>query len=697
MSSQSINGVNIPVLENRKNINFQQNGAVPQYQYTNQTAMQGGNVDKEAIKQSVDNSYLANRARASQDNNPLAVAALGTAAWYGISQGMEKLNYKNGGEYANTIYGKLGNLGDKFCEKTWVGRALQSTIDFTKNQLEKLSAKSKIVNSLMHHSTRPEWSYVKAPAKGPLGFLCMDAEQVLESFLKPIVDNDKYSILGMGFGGKVDYIQKLEQYGMPQNEINAFKESLKGETALNRALKIQRKEIELLGADKALCQQIENITDLNQLKEMAVDIKAKKLGLSGKAEFEALKGKFIDNPQKIMDMFENASKDPHLKHVSLWRNNTTTFGKVRSHLFGRRVQFSEYLNKFKVTLGKGNKTTLGRMLPKALSWILEGGTNRFAGGKLGVALQAGILADILYNTIKAKGERVKTFMERCVNDFTYFIGMTAGILAMHKVGGFKYAGLKDAKEVEAYREAKKALDARTLAKEFNSKKEWKQAVKELNREYLGTKNIKNPITKLLQKIGCFINTGNESNAFYRSKNKFNMNWLRRIANKNLIGVPMRFLIPMAVVTPFLVKLTTTATHKIFGRPTHSVLDEEEETPQNETTAQNTQEQTFKGQQPAQPIPQPLHRNPQDYKSDTNLIKMAANGQKPVIRTYIPSPECKVQPDNNNKFKKPAPERHYIPSPEPAKITGPDLTPANQALAEADMTEKYINETLASLG
>ena len=242
MSSQSINGVNIPVLENRKNINFQQNGAVPQYQYTNQTAMQGGNVDKEAIKQSVDNSYLANRARASQDNNPLAVAALGTAAWYGISQGMEKLNYKSGGEYANTIYGKLGNLGDKFCEKTWVGRALQSTIDFTKNQLEKLSTKSKIVNSLMHHSTRPEWSYVKAPAKGPLGFLCMDAEQVLESFLKPIVDNDKYSILGMGFGGKVDYIQKLEQYGMPQNEINAFKESLKGETALHRALKIQRKE-----------------------------------------------------------------------------------------------------------------------------------------------------------------------------------------------------------------------------------------------------------------------------------------------------------------------------------------------------------------------------------------------------------------------------------------------------------------------
>ena len=51
---------------------------------------------------------------------------------------------------------------------------------------------------------------------------------------------------------------------------------------------------------------------------------------------------------------------------------------------------------------------------------------------------------------------------------------------------------------------------------------------------------------------------------------------------------------------------------------------------------------------------------------------------------------------NNKFKQQAPTRTYIPSPEPAKITGPDMTAANQALAEADMTEKFINETLASM-
>lgn len=701
MSTQSVNSINIPVLNNKKNINFQQGATVPQFQ--SQTAMQGAPVDKEAIRQTVDNSYIANRARASQDNNPLAVAGLGAASWYGISQGMEKLNYKTGEAYEKTIYGKLGALGDKFSEKTWVGRKLQTAINWTSAKLEKLSTKSKIVNSLMHHSTRPEWPYAKTPAKGPLGFLCTDAETVLEKFLEPAAYQDRYNILGFGFGGKVDCVQKLEQYGMSQQDIDAFKTSLKGESPYTRSLKIQRKEIELLGASPKVCQQIEHAQDINALQKLATKLKLKKLGFKNIAEYEAIKGKFIDHPEKVMQIFETASQDPQLKHVSIWRNETSLFGKIKSHLFGRRVRFSEYANKFKLSLGKGNTSTLGRMLPKGLSWLLEGGTNRFAGGKLGVALQAGILADILYNTIKAKGERVKTFAERCVNDFTYFIGMTAGIIGMHKIGGFKYAGLKDAKAVEAYRTAKEALDARTLAKEFNSKKEWKAALKELNQKHLGLENIKNPITKLLQKIGTFINTGNEANATYISKSKFNMNWLRKIANKNIIGVPMRFLIPMAVVTPFLVKLTTTATHKIFGRPTHSVLDDEEETPQeNEQVAQNNQNnQTFGGQQPAAVPPvqqpqQPKFKNPQDYQSDTNLLKMAANGQKPNVRTYIPSPECMVQPDNNNKVKKMAPERTYVPSPNAANITGPDLNPANQALAEADMTEKFINETMASL-
>lgn len=705
MSSQ-INGLNIPVLENKKKVSFGQTPVV--LQYPQQTSMQGTPDVAATANNAVSNSYIANRARASQDNNQLAVAGIGAATWYGLSQGMEYVNNKlSTGDYDKTIYGKLGALGDKFCQKTWVGRKLQAGIDGTKAFIEKLSGKSKIVNSLAHHSTRPEWNIVKQASRGPEGFAIGDAENIIKEFYKPIAARDRFSIMGFGFGGKVNLYQKLEQYGMGQNEINAFKDSLKGKPFAEKALALQMKELELLGADKATLDSLKNVNDLSVLQKEAGKLKGNIFNETLKA-FKDNEGKYINHPEKVLEMFENASKSK-LKFISVWRDNTTWYGRLMSHLFGRKIQPSEYRNKFLVTSGKGNATTLGRMLPKGLAWLLEGGTNRFGGGKLGAVMQAGILADIIYNSVKAKGERIKTFAERCVNDFTYFIGMSVGVMAMHKIGGFKYAGLKDAAEAETYRNAQKLFNKKTVSKKvFHSKKEWKTALKEMEKKYLKYDQIKNPITKLLYKIGRFINTGNESNAYYRSTSKFNMNWLRAIANKNIIGVPVRFLIPMAMITPFLAKMTTTAAHKIFGRPTHSVLDEEEETEVPQEKNPGKEGQPVQGGQNGTPSvnqqqsvqgntnQQQGAKNPNDYQSDTNLIKMTANGEKPPVRTYIPSPDCEIPEAGRKNQKQTAPERSYIPSPSAAVINDPDMTAANAALADADMTEKYINETMASM-
>jgi len=690
MSSQ-INNFNIPVLEGKKQINFGQAPVV--MQYSQQPPMQGTGDVAATANNAVNNSYIANRARASQDNNQLAVTGIGAATWYGLSQGMEIVNNKySTGDYNKTVYGKLGTLGDRFCTNTWIGRKLQGGIDSAKSFIERLSGKSKIVNSLAHHSTRPEWSMVKSAAKGPEGFLLTDCENILDEFLKPAAGQDRYTVMGHGFGGKVNLFQKLEQYGMAQKDINSFKDSVKGKPFAQQMVELQKKEIELLGGDM---KKLKDINDVEVLKNIATDMKLKKLGISSLEEFNKMKGKFIDNPEKIYQIFDNASKDPNLKHISIWRNETTLFGKIKSHLFGRRVPFSEYRNKLMVCLGKGNKSTLGRALPKALAWLFEGGTNRFGGGKLGVVMQAGILADIIYNSVKAKGERIKTFAERCVNDFTYFIGMSVGVMLMHKAGGFKYAGLKDAKEVEEYRSALKDFnETKTKARVFGSKKEWKTALKDLEKKYLKYDQIKNPITKMLYKIGRFINTGNESAAYYRSNSKYNMNWLRAIANKNIIGVPVRFLIPMAMITPFLAKLTTTMAHKIFGRPTHSVLDEEEETDttKDQEKIAGHDGQPFGGaqQQPQASAPVPPVNTP---AGNPNTV----NSQAPSpARTYVPSPDCGIPAAGLRNQKQLAPARTYVPSPEPAAITGPDMSTANAALAEADMTEKYINQTMASM-
>lgn len=702
--SPQVNGLNIPSLENKKQIYFQQNPVATQ-QNQQQTSMQGAAEKQQQINQAVDNSYIAKRVNASQENNPVATAALGIGSWYGVSQGMEYVNNKlSTGEYSKTIYGKLGNAGDKFTEKTFVGKWFQKAVDSSSKFLENLSKKSKFVNSLMHFSTAPEWSLVKGSAKGPEGFLLMDIENVMETFMKPIAGEDKFKLLNFGFGGKEANFQRLEQYGFSQNDINAFKDSVKTLSKDEKFLALQRKEIELLGADKKTLNAIKGEKDLEKLTDIAKEIKAKKLGFNSVTEFEAFKGNYIDNPKKVMAMVDKASKDPHLKHVSVWRDETSLFGKIKSHFIGRRVSFSEMKNKMLVVTGKGNKSTLGRMLPKGLAWLFEGGTNRFGGGKLGVAMQATILADILYNTIKApKGEHVKTFAERAVNDFTYFVGMTVGILLMHKFAGAgKYIGLKDQAALKKYREGLKAFNEKVKAGLLSDKKAYKFAEKRLD-VLLGKKNIKGLFNKTMFKLGKFINMGNERKLAYVSKSSHNLNWLRKMANGNILGVPMRFAIPMALVTPFLVKLTTNTAHKIFGRPTHSVLDEDEEQSvdnQDSKVAENGQnQQVFKGGQnqsvtPTQQAAQ-TPKNPQNYSSDTNLIKMAANGQKPVTRTYVPSPECGIPGAKKNE-KQVAPTRSYIPNPQGVVLQGPDMTAANQALAEASLAEKQIHETLASI-
>ena len=677
MANQS---VNIPSIVN-KPVNFQQN--MP----ANITSMQG--VDTEKIKQSVDHSYLANRARASEEANPAAVLGLTGATWYGISQGMDRLNPKFAGEFQHSWLGKLGRWGDKISTKNPIGRKIEGFARWVDKQITKLSGKSKIVYSLKNHSTRPEWSFAKVPGAGVHGFLASDTEQVSEEFLKPIAYRQKRSIIGIPTSLK-NYVQKLENFGLKQAEIDAFAQSLKGKSFLDKALALQVKELELLGADAKVIASVQK-KGITALQKLAEHLKIKKLGFKNMKEFEALKGKFLDNPDKVIKMLDKMAKEHPNWKVSIWRGEGNIFSKIKNHLFGRTVSFSEYRNKYLATTGKGAHTKLGRALQKAVGWITEGGTNRYAGGKLAVLMQAYIFGDMLYHSIKApKGEKGKTLIERAVNDFTYFIAMSLGIMGMHKIGGFKYAGL-DIKGREAYREALKAFNEKVTNGFFTSKKSYKVARKALDKK-LGVKNIKNPITKLLHKIGKLINIGNERVLSYSSPKNWNLNWLRKIKNGNILGVPIRIIIPMMVVSPFLAKWTTKAVHKIFGKPTNSVLDEDKEPEEKE--AQKMAQADNKINPPSPSAAKPTNtgapvqkpRNPQEL-SDTNLIKMALNGEKPIVRTYIPSPECGVPT---------APARTYIPNPAGVVQKDPDTTAAERALADADMAEKFVNETLASL-
>ena len=722
MSNQAITGLNIPSIQNQKEITFKQN-ATPTMQgvtipnvgadtFQHSTSMQG--VDAEAVKQAADNNYIANRVKASSESNPLAVAGLTAATWYGISQGMDKINVKYGGDWETSIPGKIGKWGDNISSNTKIGRAIDKGLDAISARLHKWSKKSKFLYSLLNHSTKPENQFAKMPGMGMDGFFGADANQVIEEFMEPIAGKPK-TVLGFPTGGVKNLFQKLENYGVDQKEIDALFDSVKGKSVYEQAIALQAKELEVLGAKPDVIQKFKDgKISLENMQKHAEGLKRRHLGISRK-EWQTLKGQALDNPEAFQKMFEKVANNPQTANwqVSIWRGKGDTFfhkianslgdnafgrffekmgnawRKAKNHLFGRTVTFSEYRNKYRVINGQSAKSRLGRSLNKALSWIIEGGTNRFAGGKFAVLMQAAIFGDMFYQAIKApKNEKIKTLMERGVNDFSYFIALTLGIMGMHKIGGFKYAGLDNAGR-EAYRKALEVHNNKVKAKLF-TKAEHKASEKAL-KDMLNAKGIKNPITKLFHKIGKFINIGNERVLAYRSNSKWNLNWLRRLANGNIIGVPMRIIIPMMVVTPFIAKAATTLCHKIFGRPTHSVLDEDQEEAPDQAqqpAAQNPQQpEVTPTQNPTNMGRQPEHRDPQTY-ADTNLIKQTINGTKKPVRTYIPSPDCQIQGL--------APTRTYIPSPQGMVQQNPDLTAAERAMAQADMAEQFINETLATL-
>lgn len=687
MSDTAINPINIPSLQPKNQVNFQQN---PSY---TQPPMQG--TGSEQIRQSVDNSYLANRAKASGDATPEQLLPFWLASWYGLGQLMDKFNPLCRGEYKDSILGKIGGWGDKVSTETRVGRGIENGLQWIDNKTTALAKKNKIVNALKNYSTRPEWSFAKTPGAGVHGFLATDTEQLFENFLNPLTNRQvKSPLFGIPLSAKSNYYQGLEQYGnITQQEINNFVKSLKGKTFAEKTLALQKKELELLGANADIVAKIEGKTGLKGLEKLAKSLKVKKLGFKSIREFNELKGKFLDNPDKIMKALENADKKIKF---SVWRGNDNILGKIKSHLIGRIATPQEYLNKYKAILGKGNTSRLGKFLPASLGWLTEGTTSRFAGGKLAVAMQSYFLADMLYHTIKApKGEKTKTFAERFVNDFTYFMAMTFGIKAMHKVGGLKYLGIKDKAGIEAYRKGVEAFKAKHAAGLLKNKKAYKFAQKRLD-VLLGKQNVKGFFNKLFFKVGKLINLGNERIPAYKSTSKYNLNWLRKCANGNILGVPLRFAIPMLVISPFLAKLTTKTAHKIFGKPTNSVLDEDKE-PEEVKTAQQTQPQNNnipEGNKPQQPP-----RNPNQY-ADSNLIKQrtnAINGQQQVnnVNPQQATPNATnpnvAQPTKENEEKEPV--RTYIPSPVGMVPQTPDMSGINQAMSQADAAEKYANSVL----
>lgn len=668
--AEQLNALNIPsIQQNNKQVYFQQN-----------PTMQG-------VPQNVGETQLGNRVKNSSDmtQSPYTLpVAVGT--WYALAQGMDKFSKKCNGTYDESILGKITGKADKLSNKfsnsklakSAFGQWIGNTYDSISKYLDKVSSnpKNRIMYALKNHKTAPECKLVKTPAAGLAGFLEADTRQVFDEFLKP-----------------AQYGEQLKQYGKSQAEVKAFLDSVKGLSKQDKLLKLQEEELKYFGAKAADIAGKSQDELAKMLKELKI---TKGLGFDSVQHYEKLMQE--DYALKHMDEILKALKkgDQNLK-ISIWKKDGT-FGKIFGHLLGRDVGISELANKFELTLKTGAKTKFGKFVGKAFGYLTEGCTNRFAGGKLAVLMQAFIFADMLIHTFQApKGEKGKTLAERFVNDFTYFLALPAGIWAMHKAGGLKYLGMsKD--QVKAYEKSLK-LFKEGAANKLYTKKGFKLRSKVLNRQL--NAGVKNPFIKLLKKAANVLTVGLNQKPVYLSKDAKNLNLLRKIGywSKNAAGYGIRFAIPMMLISPLLAKWTTKATHAVFGRPTKSVLDEDQEDTQTEAAKQQVA-QTPNNQQvntntttnkttPVSNVNQP-NKTANDYKSDTNLIKMKLNNQNNKPQESVNNNNN----DNSNSNKEMEPVRTYIPSPVGMVPRTPDTTGLDAAFAEADQAEKYVQDVLS---
>lgn len=724
------------MLEN--NVNNQQK--LPQFQAINPQTAQGQQVPMQAVnpellKQNVQDSYVSNRVSETTDDpkGMLYTGLLAIPSWFAIAKGMDKFAEKTRGDYDKTIYHKIGQFGDDVTShvknsafgRSSFGQSLNNGFKNFKSFVRKnVIDRFRITRAMAYTPSRPENPMVLTQADGMLGFFGGDFPQVAENFLKESCSLDD-----------------LVRYGADSNDINNFKKAFNSATTKEaRELVLQKAEFECLQkysrgtplTGSALNNAVSDFAKLSAKDRIAKlkDMKSFELGAKDFKDLEYVKTNIHNNHARIIEMSSQWNKKMFSR---AYLTKKSPLNWLKRKFLNRDVYGSEFTNKMAASIGnmdlnahpeykqalqkaglldKIPKSALGRFLNKYTNVILEGATNRVAGGKLVALMQAFYFADVLYKSMKADGmsEKMKSFAERFTEMVAFFVAMPMAIKLMHSIGGLQYAGMTK-EQVEAYRAHLKAHNMKAMSGKFADKAEWKASKKALQKEL--NAGVKNPITKLFKKVGRIVTVGLEQIRPYDKKDiadiaadgtkTYRKGIMSKIKDlfrhpkfgiKQMAGYPMRIVLGMMIILPFLSKIAVKGSHLIFGKPKNSVLDEGKEQPQQaqKQTQVPTQLQQNPVQQPVQQITttQTVSTNTQQGQSPTNLLNKYRNPSATTTTTTTTT-----QQNINTNNTPPEPVRTYIPSPIGVQLVNQqeDTSAADQAMMRADNAAKIAMQTL----
>lgn len=696
-----------------------------------QQAMQAGN--PELLKQNIEDSYVANRVSESADDpkGMLYTAGIAVPTWFAISQGMDYFAKKSRGNYEGTVQYKIGQFGDKVSNavtdsglaKSDFGHGIANGFKSFKNFVKtKIIDKSKILSSFAYTPSKPELDMVIGQYEGMRGMQLFDYPQHGEQFVKPL-----------------KHVEDLDCYGAKEADINKFKDLInKATTPEAKAKILQEAEVETILRNSRrnlsasqINSELASFKALKPEQKIAKlkDMKAFEWGYNSFKEMEDIVKHAQNNMPKILQATNDAN--PRM-FARIYGSMHSTTGKMVNKIFGREVYASETANKLAAALGnvdlkenpelanvlqrtgldkKIPKTLFGKAFTKYSHMVLEGATNRVAGGKLVAIMQAGYLADVLYKTAKADGgfsEKAKTFAERFTEMLAFFICMPFALKLMHHIGGLQYIGM-DKEAVKKYREAYEIHKAKSYGAQFKDKAAWKASRDNLKQ--MRNAGIKNPFTKLLKRVGRIVTVGLEQITPYYEKPFARDGVMSKIKDlfkhpkfgmKQMAGYPMRIILGMMILLPMFNKIAVKSSHLLFGKPKHSVLDEGKE---EEKTKQQSQNQPIPPQQLQQPNKQVNQTqqtqtvtqqtvSPNGVNGQSNLLNKYKNGQNQTVNSTTTTTTTTTTTNNSGDKKQTEPVRTYIPSPMGVQLqANEDLSAADAAMRRADNAEKLALQAL----
>jgi len=488
--------------------------------------------------------------------------------WFGCGWLLDKYTSACGGEYDKSLLKKVTNFGDKLENSKFVQSSpMQTVLGWFKkggSKGGKLIEKNSVLSAMKNTPTMPELELVKSE-------MLSQRQRVVHDFNHIVTE---LKLNGEGFA-------KLNKLALDKKEKQLLKDVFKVASISDIPEERASSFIQLkrLGKADAEIMSIVSKADggVNATKQAI-------LKAFGNKDAEWLKKVHEDTIGKYINDVQNATKKVGGK-VKIGLGDFKPLGINLGFLTTptKRVLGCDNVYNRLFSLDGGAKTATGRFMSRLMQMVHRGLT--FGGGKLGVLLFiAPAFVETAINVNKAEPkEKVGTGVSNLVNHISWVFTFPFALQIMHHICGAQYAGMsKD-----------KVQQLRKLQTDFNKKNKLKGTPEEAKgfkniEEYNAERKIVNEKMKALKKVegqkwytkgirklaNCItpdlgkLDAYNPGNAV--GKKFFQMRNLPR----NLVGVPLRLGIFIALTMGVLDTILNKSIKFVFGNSYDSMKEEE---------------------------------------------------------------------------------------------------------------------------